>query len=446
MIKYFLAFVAGLLLFSCKKASDIGSNLLPDDDLALFYTDTLSLITQTDFDSTVRSDRTTYSYIGHVNDPVFGSSEASLFAQFSLFAIFKDTIGTNTLDSIILYVQYDKFYGDSTFPQSFDIYRVTEKPNRDITYRSDYAFATSDWVGNVSGVTFSPSQRFYFGLTDTVGVAGILRIPLSAAFGNDILAQSGTAALKNDTSFKNYFPGLLIRPSGASGRGMAQIDLRSAFSKISLYYRNAANDTVRLDFPTAFTNFWHDKYVHQFGGSLVQPAIKTGAAAGDAQNFVIGQGGIKTSVEIPHLADLGAVAINKATLEIYQIFDASNPNIPAPRVLYAHTRNADGTYENISDYNLISTFGFNYYSRSDTIIDNFSRKVLKYSINISDYLQDVVSGRKTNQPLYISDTPIRSNSVSSISGDFVPHRIIIGGSDRTDDYKIKLQLKYSLPD
>lgn len=438
--------MAGMLLFSCKKASDIGANLLPDDDLSLIYTDTFTVVTQTDLDSTVRSDRTAFSYLGHVGDPVFGSSEGSVFCQFSLFAIFKDTVGVNTLDSIILYLQYDRFYGDSTFAQSFEVYRVTEKPNRDNIYKSDYSFATSDLIGSASGVTFSPFQRYYFGMSDTVGVPGILRIALSSSFGNDILAQAGTDALKNDTSFKNFLPGLAIRPAGNSGRGMARIDVRSAFTKITLYYRNKDNDTIKLDFPSAFSPFWHDRYSHQFGGSMVSSSIKTGLPAGDASNYIIGQGGVKTNVSIPHLDNLGMVAINKATLEVFQIFDASNPNIPGPRILYAHVRNTDGTFENISDYSLVPTFGISYFSRSDTIIDNFSRKVLRYSVNISDHIQDVVLGRKPNQPIYLSDSPIRSATPSIISGDYQPYRIIIGGSDRTDEYKIKLQLKYSIPD
>jgi len=445
MGKYIIAGVALFLLLSCKKASDIGSNLLGDDDLFLTYTDTFTIIAQSDYDSTIRSDRTVYSYLGHIDDPYFGKSEATVFTQFTLLTKFKDTIAPVTLDSIILYLQYDKFNGDSTFPQSFNVYKSLETPLTGDIYYSDQDFLAGDLIGSVSGVTFSANGKYYFDPKDTVGTAGIIRIPLTTAFGNELINQALLGNLAKDSLFKNFLPGMIIKPAGGNGKGMAQIDLRSVSTKFTLYYKNKDNDTLKVDFPTALTTFWHDRYMHDYSGAPATANIKTSAAAGDATTLVQGQAGIKTLLSLPTISSIGKVAVNKAELEIYQIYDPGTTNLPAPKYLYAHSRDDAGKYSNISDFGLIATFGVGYYSKQDTIIDNMSRKVLKYTINISDYLQDVISGKIANQPIYISDYPVRSTTPTSIAGDYAPYRLILGGSDRTDEYKVKLKLKYSLP-
>jgi len=69
-----LLFLGLMLLFACKKPTLDDEGLLPDDQLGLNFTDTLTVYAEVIRDDSVRADGLTANIWGAMNDPIFGKS------------------------------------------------------------------------------------------------------------------------------------------------------------------------------------------------------------------------------------------------------------------------------------------------------------------------------------------------------------------------------------
>ena len=120
---------------SCTKPSLIGNDLLPpEDNINVVFTDTLSIISSTVREDSVR----TYSsntaqqlgnyQIGRLVDPVFGTSKAEVYAQLRLLTT-TPQFNEATLDSAIFSLTFRNngvSSGQVDQPQTISVYQVTE--------------------------------------------------------------------------------------------------------------------------------------------------------------------------------------------------------------------------------------------------------------------------------------------------------------------------------
>ena len=81
----FLTLIA-VIMGSCQKeVLKLGADILPSGDfVSIKSIDTLSVFSYTMFDDSVRTDKPTYSYLGQLNDPYFGTSTAGFVTQIRL--------------------------------------------------------------------------------------------------------------------------------------------------------------------------------------------------------------------------------------------------------------------------------------------------------------------------------------------------------------------------
>ncbi|MCC6581889.1 MAG: DUF4270 family protein, partial [Phycisphaeraceae bacterium] len=235
-IRYFFFLSLIALAVSCKKKApeDIGLPLLPGDDiLNASFTDTLTLVTHTVKDDSVATKNVTPMLLGNMNDPVFGVSKASIFAQLALTKT-NPVFGTNpVLDSAVLSVVYSsgQYYG-TLAPQKFKLYEVTDVISKDSVYYSNRKLQYTTELGSAY---ITPN------LTDSVNVDTLrfpphLRFQLDKNYFQGFLNKPATFYTGN-SAFQADFKGFYLASSSTSASGQGGIfymDMVSSFTRLTL--------------------------------------------------------------------------------------------------------------------------------------------------------------------------------------------------------------------
>jgi len=411
--------------------------LPPGDDINSTFTDTFRIVTTSIKEDSVLTSSQFNNLIGNIYDPVFGKTYAAVFTEFRLPTtdVNFGTADTLFLDSVVLTLAYAGVYGYEDVPQSFSVFQVTElmSPKPEAGYFSNKSFSTDPEVLGRARIVVP-------NLTDTILSLGQsftphLRIRLSDRFGQDLLDQSGTANLTNDTAFKSYFKGLSIVPDTVNTPYAASIiylNLLSATSGLRLYWHTPTRDSVTFTFPITVDEVKTNYYKHFYGGSLVEDHLINQTTEGDSLIFIQGMGGISGRITIPNLHNLQDVIINKAELVVTQRLDANRADsvYNPPSLILAVTRDSAGKYVALPDQ-LVS---FPIYGGTSTQVEiQPGDTVAQYKFNISIQVQQLLDQKISDYGLFI--IPYNSKETAD--------RLMAGGSLRDDAWKMKFNLIYS---
>ena len=450
-----------LLVFisSCKKDTNIGADILPPDDLLnVKFTDTLTLYSKTLADTFLRTDKLAKNYLGVINDIKFGTQKASIVMELDKpTSVYDDTLNTSyTIDSVVLFLKYSSIYGDTTEPQSFEVSTIGNKINENSAYYYNTTqFPSTGLIGSVSNYLFTPTtNKVHTTISDTVGVAGILRIKLDNSVGNTII-NLGQSVLRDSAAFKNAFPGIRIENSNNLGRAMAEIDLNSLYSSIAIFYKDKYGTKKDMRLFTSIVKYTNGVAGTRVNGinlfsntlsSALQNTIASGELS-DSISYVLGQGGATIKISMPTISNLGNIAVNKAVVAMAQIIpNASNLNTPYYLVLLKH--NNDGHLDVLPTGDGVGIL-------DTTTTDGFGNKIARYNFNITKYVQAVANGTISNTDLYsgtyrFAGTDGTVNVLNSIvngtvlSIGYSPARVIVAGANHSDArYKMKINLTYT---
>ncbi|HLG03076.1 MAG TPA: DUF4270 family protein [Bacteroidia bacterium] len=423
--KFFLI-VAVLFSASCKKESEIGVDIQPEDDLInLAYSDTTTMITRTVREDSLRSDESPIVQIGSYSDPVFGDVSASLYTQL----VFPNnqqlvSFGVNpVLDSLVLHLSYDfDFYGDTTFPQTFEVYRMTDALYLDSNYYSNQVKSAPTLVGSVTGFSPHPRQnvQVVYGSTKPH-----LRIPMDPTFGN-MLINATAGDLANSDSFRVFMKGLYIKPVGTGG-ALLRFLPKDSLTRLRMYYHNDADDTLQTDFVINNTAAYYSHFLHTYTNpAIVNQLNNTGAPYNEV--FIHAAAGLKTKITFPFLAgwqNLGyPIAINKAELIIKANPIYATQDLPLNKQLYLVYLDSAGTQYLLPDMFENSA----YFGGSLNTLTN------EYHINMARYFHRLMAGELPNNGLYLKE----------IFGVEQGRRAVLGSSDATaGNYLMYLHLVYT---
>jgi hypothetical protein len=425
------------------------------------YTDTLTVYSKTLADTFLRTDKLAKNYLGVINDSKFGFQKASIAFELDKPTNVYDDSLTNpfTIDSVVLFLKYNYIYGDTTVPQSFEVSTIANKIDETVAhYSNETQFSATTSYGTVSNYLFTPTTNpVHTTTTDTVGVAGILRVKLNTSLGSTILSQ-GQNVLRDSALFKNAFPGLIIENTTNTGKAMAEIDINSPYSSLAIFYKDKYGTAKDMRLYTSIIKYVNGSAttrvngVNLFTNSLssdIQNTITSGVLS-DSINYVLGQGGSLVRLSLPTLSNLGKIAVNKAVISVAQVIQNSIQDYTRPVYMVLLKRNASGNLDLLptSDgVGLMDTTG----------TDLSGNKIARYNFNISQYVQALATGAETNTELYIATyrsagtdgtvnllNSITSNS-SVINVGYTPSRVIIAGSNYADPrFRLKLNLTYTL--
>lgn len=451
-ISFVLSFTL-LILPGCIDPTDIGSVILDGDLVGVGFTDTITLNTSTVEGDSVKtfgrlSELDGY-LIGIFEDPFFGRSKATIYAQAGLvrsasgvfFAEhnFEDLV----LDSVVLIVGLDSsyFYGN-ILDQDFEVKVSVLGENIDGT-ENQYSNATysiaDDALWDLSGSNIFTIRTVVDSILDyTTGSAIKLAFPhirfvLPNAFGERFI-QADTLVYENDSTFLEFFPGFQIEPVSVN-EGMLSLDMLSsgtdAVAGLYLYTSPTVNnaDTVQFRFP--FNPFRMRTVTLENDYSTA--AVKDYLDDSDIDSLFCVQGmeGLFGKVDFPYITENANLIVNRAELEISiaSIPGHDYDTYPPVEQIIVSSMNEDGDLELIKDV----LFSIN------TLDTQFGGTVIKgldgapdiYRLNLSTHLQDMIDGIEPST-LYIT-THLRAINANQVA---------LYGSGHPQ-YPIKLNLHFT---
>lgn len=443
---YVLAF--GIIINSCNDPSPIGSELLQEDQVDIFFTDSITLVA-----STLKEDRIlTYDpnpstindnfLLGDYTDPVFGTVNTGIYAQLTLDFNPPDYEGA-LVDSVVLTLQYDSLGTYGQLDQdlfSLGIYRVTENIDRESDYFSDDSFIVDEANPLAEVLDFSPKVSSMDSLQDiidyrfnsdgdTISIPPSLRIRFSNFFGGE-LVNYDSVIYANNTSFLEQFNGIHVRPL-AQTPGMLSFDISSlSASGMTVYYRqDTINTQYEYSFSSRFVQF--NSFEHDFQNTTIDNFFDD-TTLGDSLLFLQAMSGPNIKIELPNIDDLQNIIVNKAELEFTVASDVDGDNLnnyPPIETMIAADIGDDGEFVFLSDV-LVGNNG----SFGGFLIDEVGEQgeaIQVYRMNISAHFQQIIDGLRDNT-IYLRAFPKQEQA----------GRVVIYGPGHST-YPMKLKLTYT---
>jgi len=417
------------LLFSCSKEGE----LIPAFDngnLNILFTDTFSITTVVVPEDSLRTDLAVYHLMGLYNDPIYGPKSSSIYTQLSLTGTNVDFGSSPVLDSCILTMSYQGFYGDTTTPMSINVFELTTELNSDNDYFSNYF--TSHDAAPLTTKTFTPAINDSVSISfDTIVRAPHLRINLGSTFGNKIIAGdiNGGGELSDDETFQQYINGLYITTTDSVTNtslspgtgGIGYFDMNSALSTVTMYY----NDTSSYTFTINSGNVKYSRFDHNYAGTDIEKHLNNDITKDTTLSYISTMAGVKTKLFIPNIKDIlkdGDVIINKAELVI-PVEAGTEGTFDSPVVTLAVV----GITEDNSPIILPDlTEGLDYYGGTLDVNAN------TYTFNIARTIHNLVYSTEPDYGMYLLP-----------SGSSITSKRIVFGTQSNPVAGIKLNITYS---
>lgn len=334
-----IAFAVVLVCYlsSCKDPAIADkSNTLGFDPINLEHLDTSAVYINTLAEVPLQASAVSTGVLGSMDDPIFGRTYASFYAQCLLSSSGVVFNNSPVADSAVLYIPFindSSKYGPCKKPIDVLVYEVSQYMDPTATYHQNDAFG-------VYGQTIGQLTNYVPDLIDSTFAWHAAQAPqiivrLNNSFAQKLLSADSTS-LSSSTNFINYLKGIYVTTNTSKiGDGIAYLDLHNA--RISLYYHNSVSDTLRFDFPISSYSTTVNHFDHQNSGTALSSAISAGVSATtQLAGYIQSGAGAKLKIRIPGLSTLPAqIGVTKAELILpVDISDTANYPLPATPVLY----------------------------------------------------------------------------------------------------------------
>lgn len=416
------------LASSCKNddESNLGLGVQPpSDNINTIVSDTFTVVMSTVREDSLRTDVLSTNPLGEYDDPIYGTSTASLFLDFRKPDVSVDTFGTGNIDSIVLTMRYStnsSQYGDPGSSMTFKVYQLNDRMDDDAYFsNSTIDYNSGVEIGSVTQVlNTTDSVKVGRGTLGTVNWGPHLRIKLSNADFIKAFEDADASVFNDDEGFKSFIRGLAIVPTDKSGTGViTSFDLISSISNLSVYYNNTSYvDFLINEDSRRVTTYKHTSLPSYITDQLSNPSINKDTT------YLQAMGRVKTKITFPNLlniVDKGNIAVVGAEIEFFVDQTKVSTDFPAPARLLIVQPDFEGRNAAINLLDLNREKG--YY--------NSDRGSYKFSVSshLQSIFNDWVTGNENNnRGLYIiipTDNPT------------TPSRVVIDAS------KTKLKLFYN---
>lgn len=391
-IVFLLLLTLCTLFFACNDdISSIGLDLI-DSELGNSFTDSISLVSYSVTEDSVRTRNLVNNVVGYVNDPIFGVTQAGIASQFLLSGNSVDFGDNPILDSIVLCLKYTGYYGDTLSPIVIRVHELNEVLTKEKQYCHnsivDYAAEDLTFAGNF---VLMPKPNTSVVL-DTAIKESHMRIRLKDEFGYHFLNNKEEMA--NENGFANFFKGLYIVADPTNGIGnLSYINLSSSLSGIQIYYKREDGvprlyTLVPSSTAVRFNTFSHD--FTQGSSSFIAQVIDGDTILGKEKLYVQAGGGVTTKIVFPNIQEEFAgknIVVNKAELVISAVDNSGVFAEPTKLTITGITSTGALTY--IPDDEV--------YTSSDYYGGSFDVEKREYRIRITKYIQQLLLGTEGYQ-------------------------------------------------
>jgi hypothetical protein len=408
--------ISSTLLFACTRigTSELGLDFLGQD--AINTKDTiLNVETETVvMEDSLRVYPTDEQVIGNItNDPIFGTTDASLFLQLkpSFYPFYirgaEDSI---VVDSVVLVLSYRGYFGDSSKPVKIFVNKIDASTPLEVGkfYASNYPNA----YGIRKGAAVANPYLFDFARAkDSIksryeNSTNQIRIKLNEAIAKQLVFDfDSTNAYKNDTTFRNAFPGFAISTNaGDNHNALVRLSLLDSNTKLALYYSTSGVGSVARD--TTVSYFRFNYYTAQSANFIqrnraaAEIAKHLNGVANDSLVYVQTSPGTMVKIKVPGLKTFKNRIIHRAELIAEQVPDdarlaTTDAFMTAPKYLFLgvydtatkQLRSVPNDYSGSANTQGMSQFGGQKITKSLYGYNN----VATYNFNVSRYIQGLIA-------------------------------------------------------
>ncbi len=404
-------------LSSCDKSETLGNEIIKDEWIHAAGIDSFRFdISHYRFDSLLTAFSTIPSafFLGKMNDPLFGKSEAEIYTQLRFVSTKNYSFLRLPVDSVVLSLRYDTpgFYGDPNLPQTIEVYPLLDALSPTQRYYSNFK-------ANLGTTLLGKLDNFIPNTTDSVrlssnGVTTVLapqlRIPLDTTVFMGIMRGFVDTPFYSVDTFLKYFPGIgLVAKQEAS---MMSLLPSNQDSKITIYYK--VDDTTRREFVFNMGQL-AAKAPHLSTNPAGSPAelFTNGSQTGDSVFYIQGFTGPDARLSMPYSPGWDQRFINYAVLQFYMAVEKPEDTArfgpldlltlqdlsgtsPTDILDFAIAKSYSSNFANLRDY--LAIFGGN--PIRDTLDGT---PVLRYNFNITAHFQKT---RKEKKGLELLITPL----------------------------------------
>jgi hypothetical protein len=504
--KFSIPFILFFLVINCGctkiDTTTLGSDLVPAVDNVSTFADTLNVNGTQGFfnDSTVINGIDDHVMGAITNDPIFGTTKADIFVELKpgFFPFFFGSVGdtvdrivhpapnTSGFDSAVLCLSFTGFYGDTTKPHHFSVYKIDNSSSNFKDTSRYLNFQPNGLLTRISQSTpiLSASLRDYTYIPGSKldSVKNQIRIKLDDAFLSDLIANldtsvsgSGNNIYRSDSIFKSFFRGFAIKSDETPGtkvNGLFNVNFNTTNTRLEIHYKRRKNNVV----DTAFSSFYflsasnstitgsaHGNY---FNRDYSVAEIKTSPQS-DALYLQTGPGTFAT-LKIPALSTIPNSIVHRAELIIEQIPSSTQANIdidnqltPPPflfldlvdssigngfKPIY-HDLNPGANYLPDNNLYFFPTGGVDYAYFGGYLnkrIDVAGNAIQFYNFNISRYVQNMITRKDRNYTLrlYAPHTLHYFDLSLPFKNSLGNGRVKVGNGSNSN-YKLKMRIVYS---
>ena len=344
------------------------------------------------------SDERTYALLGSYFDPIFGQCDAGFMTQIRLSSSNVSFGASPIADSIVLYLDYRSYYGDTTTQQSISVFELKDTLKFSDTYYSNLN------PNDFGPLSISNPFSYYPRPNDTV-----VAIKLNDELANRIVSTDATVNLKDNTAFLAWFNGIYLKVDPiTSGGAIIYFNLlsTSSRSKVTLYYHNST-DTLKYDFLMNSSCAMVNLFSHDYTSTTISI---NDSLSQDSLLYLQAMSGLMAKIKFPNISSLKD-SISTPTPVIIKaelIIPVDNSDLTAeiyktPTKLLLVSINSSGKYEFVPDYYLGNAyFGGDYYSTDHS-----------YHFNISRYIQELMDKTRTDYGLglIVNENRVSANRV-----------------------------------
>ena len=425
-----LCMLALLSFSACKKPSDLESGgLIPQEDVLFAnQSDTCGILSYVVREDTLSTDELSACLLGSYTDEAFGRTLASFSTQFVLSGANPSFPETFEVDSVIFSVAYNGYSYGSLGEGYLSVKELSADLPKSAGFNSSYnaPVLNENLLADASQTFQFKPKTYLFGTVDSLSPQ--LRIPLKTSLGTRLLQPTDPSALESDENFQAYFKGLKVE-AGSYPMGVVALDLTNINSKITVYYRfdnGGLPDTTFYEFPVTSDCGRYSRLQHFYQYAEqpeLQELVTTDTLANQTMLYLQAGAGIKTKLVIPNLVNLQmneGTIVNKAELIVPYEFDRRYAPTSQIFIFY---QNSEGTLVALPD------------QFSGNIGGGVEESNKRYRLNITQYVQKVISGELENAPLFI---------VSGAAGVSVNRTIIHGPEFSSNNVEnLRLIITYS---
>lgn len=408
--------IVSILLFSCTRigTSELGLDFLSQDAIG-----TKDTIIDVETETVVMPDSlriypTDEHMLGNLtNDPIFGSTSASLFLQLkpSFYPFYiRGTKDSIVVDSAVLVLSYKGFYGDSTKPVRIYVNKIDPATPLEVgkyyasNYPEAYGIRKGTSIGNSYLLDFvhakdSLNDRFE-------NAASQIRLKLNNSVAYELLkTYDSNGAYRNDTTFRTAFPGFALSTNAADNHNaLIRLSLLDSNTKLALYYSTSATGSVTRD--TLVSYFRFNYYTAQNANFIQRNRAASEIAshlngfAKDSLVYVQTSPGTMVKIKVPGLKTFKNKIIHRAELIAEQVPDdarlaTTDAFMTAPNYLFLgvydtatkELRSVPNDYQGATNPQLLAQFGGQKITKS---LHGYSN-VATYNFNVSRYVQGLIA-------------------------------------------------------